>query len=243
MTSVSPQEASAMFVPVKETEILSKMTTNGLQVRYRYTRAPHLYSSSMTAIQLTINNMGQDDLSDVKIGSKSLASGMSMHEFPSIANLPSGVTQTVTIGINFNDSTQSAKFDFVANGRVFTVQLQPIVGELVRAMSVPESVFEQERAKLRGMNEVEVKFDIPSAASDEATIKKRVYETANVMQVPSLESGSLKFAGTTVANKSWVLMNLKHLEGKATLTVNCEKIVIGSMLAKEIRQSLESSMT
>ena len=33
--SPSIQEAAPMFVPIKESELLNKMTTNGLQVLYR----------------------------------------------------------------------------------------------------------------------------------------------------------------------------------------------------------------
>ena len=36
---------------------------------------------------------------------------MSIHEFPAIPILSSGGTSTVTLGINFNDTTQNAKFD------------------------------------------------------------------------------------------------------------------------------------
>ena len=36
---------------------------------------------------------------------------MSIHEFPAIPILSSGGTSTVTLGINFNDTTQTAKFD------------------------------------------------------------------------------------------------------------------------------------
>ena len=82
----------------------------------RYTRTPHLYAASMTSIQLTLKNLGQEVLTDVKVGAKSLSPGMSMHEFASLASLEPDSTQTVTIGINFNDSTQSAKFDLVASG-------------------------------------------------------------------------------------------------------------------------------
>ena len=70
----------------------------------------------MTSIQLTLKNLGQEALADVKIGAKSLSLGMTMHEFASIASLEPDSAQTVTIGINFNDSTQSAKFDLVASG-------------------------------------------------------------------------------------------------------------------------------
>ena len=117
------------------------------------------------------------------MGAKNLSPGMTMHEFSSLASLEPDSSQTVTIGINFNDSTQSAKFDLVASGRVFTVQIQPQIGELIRGVSMPESLFDQEKVKLKGMNQVDTNFDLPSAYSDEAGIKKKIYETANVVQV------------------------------------------------------------
>ena len=43
-----------------------------------------------------------------------------------------------------------------------------------------ESQFDQEKAKLRGMNEMEMKIDIPSQFSDDASLKKKIYESANV---------------------------------------------------------------
>ena len=61
-----------------------------------------------------LNNLGQDDFTEVKIGGKNLAPGMSVHEFPGIASLPAGASQTVSLGINFNDTTQPAKFDLVS---------------------------------------------------------------------------------------------------------------------------------
>ena len=64
--------------------------------------------------QLVLNNLGQDDITDVKIGAKNLGQGMSLHEFPGIATLAQGASQTVSIGINFNDTTQAAKFDLVS---------------------------------------------------------------------------------------------------------------------------------
>jgi AP-3 complex subunit beta len=52
-------------------------------------------------------------MTEVKIGAKNLAPGMSLHEFPGIATLAAGASQIVTLGINFNDTTQPAKFDLV----------------------------------------------------------------------------------------------------------------------------------
>ena len=38
---------------------------------------------------------------------------MSIHEFPAIPILSIGGTSTVALGINFNDTTQTAKFDII----------------------------------------------------------------------------------------------------------------------------------
>ena len=227
-----------MFVPVKETEILSKMSSGGLQVKYRFTRSPHLVSNAMVSIQLSLNNLGQEDLSDLKVGAKMLANGMTMHEFPGVATLAQGTNVSVQIGINFNDTTQPAKFDLIASGRVFSIQIQAPIGELIRAVSMPEASFNQEKSKLKGMNEVDTKFTMPSAIADESGIKNKVYEVDNVLQVPHTEDMAneilLKFAGQTVASKALVLMTLNVKGTEASLSINCEKIVIGNMLAKEI---------
>jgi AP-3 complex subunit beta len=45
-------DAAAMFIPTKSVELLNKMTTGGLQVLYRFTRSPHLYSPAMCDIQV-----------------------------------------------------------------------------------------------------------------------------------------------------------------------------------------------
>ena len=89
---------------------------------FRYTRSPYLYSSSMTNIELSLTNMTDDDLKDVKIGAKNLAPGMSLHEFPGINSIGVGASTNVNLGINFGDTTQTAKFDLIASGRCHSVK-------------------------------------------------------------------------------------------------------------------------
>ena len=51
-------------------------------------------------------------MTDIRIGGRQLASGMTLHEFTSMPTLSSGGgSATVLMGINFNDTTQAAKFD------------------------------------------------------------------------------------------------------------------------------------
>jgi AP-3 complex subunit beta len=114
-------EASAAFIQTKSSVLLSKMMSGGVQIMYRYTRSPHLYSSAMTNIELSLTNLTDNELTDVKIGAKNLAPGMSLHEFPGIATVPVGSTVNANVGINFGDTTQAAKFDLVASGRCHSV--------------------------------------------------------------------------------------------------------------------------
>ena len=143
------RDASPMYIPIKESELLSKMTTGGLQVMYRYTRKPHLFSESMTSIQLTLNNLGQEELCEIKIGSKTLAPGMAMHDFPGLAKLGPGCSQTVNIGINFNDSTQAAKFDLVSSGRVFPISIQAPVGKSLKLQIKNVSMYQFKKLTFR----------------------------------------------------------------------------------------------
>ena len=118
-----------------------------------------------------------------------------------------------------------------------------MVGELLRAVQMPENVFNAEQGKLRGMNETNASVELPSAFSDDASVRKKVYEAVNVLQVPSSEEGEMKFAGQTLTAKSLVLVKLARSGGgdKMDVTINCEKIVVGSMLAKELTRHLQQS--
>ena len=50
----------------------------------------------------------------------------------------------------------------------------------------------------------------------------------------------IRFAAQTLANKSVVLATMKVSPScDAELWINCERMVVGSMLAKEIKQHLE----
>lgn len=59
------------FVPTNPTELVASISSGcHLQVLYRYTRSPHLYSSSMVNIELSFVNTGTEELTDIKISNK-----------------------------------------------------------------------------------------------------------------------------------------------------------------------------
>jgi len=77
-----------------------------------------------------------------------------IHEFAPIEALPVGASESRVLGVDMNDSTQPLQFSVAtASGRSISISLKFPIGEVVRAVSMPESLFDTHKAKLKGMNE------------------------------------------------------------------------------------------
>ena len=87
----------------------------------------------------------------------------------------------------------------------------------------------------------ETSSTISMASLSLTQLQSAITKTANLGQVPTSASNSLSFAGQTLSQKCDVLLKMKYSDDKAEITVNCEKIVIGSMLIKDIKLALSSS--
>lgn len=107
----TPQAASPPYVPDKSHDLLNRITGGGLQVHYKFTRRPHISSEKMLGVELTFKNTSDSPLSNITIGDTRLQSGMSMRDTSGINQLAPGSSSTLTVGINFNDTLQPAKFD------------------------------------------------------------------------------------------------------------------------------------
>ena len=107
-----------MVVPSRKRELLNRITGQGLQASYRFTRRPHPYSASMLAVELEFSNTTDSALGPISVGSPRLPVGMEMKEVGEIPQLPPGNSLSMTVGINFNDSLQLAKFDIRCVGGV-----------------------------------------------------------------------------------------------------------------------------
>jgi len=77
--------------------------------------------------------------------------------------------------------------------------------------------------------------------TDADKLKTVITRTANLGQVASAQEDTYLYTGKTLAHQCDVLVQVKMGDEKATITVNCEKIVIGSMLIKDIKLALSSS--
>jgi len=65
----------------------------------------------MLAVELIFKNTLETNLSGVGVGAARLQSGMTMKTTSGPQLLPAGNSASVTIGIDFNDTLQPAKFD------------------------------------------------------------------------------------------------------------------------------------
>lgn len=241
ITTTSIQPASASFIPMKTTEILNRVSGGGLSILSRFTRSPHLFSPSMVSIELTFTNVGSSELADIRVGQKNLPPGIAMHDFAPIGTLPVGGNLPGTVGVDFNDSTQPITFEILIGERSSKVSLRATVGELIRAVTMPENLFTAEQGKLKGMTEHTTTIPLPINCNNSKAICQRVYEAANVASIPSTDPKVLKFAGQTLSSKSLVLIIIRLLENdQASMSVNCEKMVVGSMLLNEIKSHLRS---
>lgn len=230
----------------KHKELLNKVTGHGLQLSYRFTRAPHLYSSAMCSIELQFQNRSEKELTSIRMGQQQLPSGMQLSEFAPIAQLQPQQVASGILGVDFNDTTHAIDFELISSGGISRVQLKPPVGELVRAVQIGESCHREERSKLRGMNEHQCELrGVQRELLDVTALKQKIYECINVAHTFSSTTGQLHcFAGQTLSSKSLVLLTLQwQTDDALTLLVNCEKMVIGSMVLNELRNALQLSFS
>ncbi|XP_013411486.1 AP-3 complex subunit beta-2 isoform X2 [Lingula anatina] len=237
-TGGSTTVTAPSFIPTKTYELLNRITGGGLSITYRFTRTVSIFSEKMASVELTLTNSSDKPVLNVKIGDKKLQSGMEIFDFPEIGNLGVGATVTATMGINFADTTQPATFDVCTQEKKFSVTVKAPVGEQIQPVNMAENEFDKQQGKLSGMNENSGTVDMATENTDIKTISRRVYEVANVVQVPSMQDNTYKFAGKTLSAGALVLISVKLDGRKAALKVNCEKMVIGSMLLKDLKDSM-----
>ncbi|XP_074490013.1 AP-3 complex subunit beta-2 isoform X7 [Sebastes fasciatus] len=236
---------------LKSYEMLHRITGEGLSVGYCFSRQPFSPDANMVAVQMQFTNSATSDTKSLHMEDVKLQSGMRVKVFPEIELLPAGETATAVMGIDFCDSTQAANFQLCNHTRKFFVSIQPPVGELMRPVFLTENEFKKEQGQLMGMNEITEKLTLDVKCRNEHAIVQRVTTAANLSRVPCGSDKECsppvpppdhpfhRFAGRTVTSGSLVLVTVgTKEEGAGQLTVNCEKMVIGTMLVKDILQAL-----
>uniref|UniRef100_A0A8D2LX39 AP-3 complex subunit beta n=1 Tax=Varanus komodoensis TaxID=61221 RepID=A0A8D2LX39_VARKO len=235
---------SPVFGTVKTFELLHRMTGEGLSVEYYFSRQPFAPDSRMVAVQFQISNNTAADVKSIRVQEPKLLSGMRVQEFKEIESLAPGETISVAMGIDFCDSTQAASFQLCTHTRQFYVSVQPPVGELMAPVFMSENEFKKEQGKLTGMSEITEKLTLPDKCQSDHVIVQQVTTAANV-SLSAVSSSFVglfpphRFAAKTVSSGSLILITLEKKSGNsAQLTINSEKMLIGTMLVKDIIQAL-----
>ncbi|XP_051898504.1 AP-3 complex subunit beta-2 isoform X2 [Pristis pectinata] len=238
-SSLPSEVSSPSLGKVKTYELLHRLTGEGLSVRYHFTRRPFSPDQAMVSVQMQFTNNSEMEIRHLRINEPKLHSGMRMHGFKEIDVLPPGDVALETMGIDFCDSTQAANFQLCSQTRQFYMSIQPPVGELMMPVFMTENSFKKEQGKLLGMNEINEKLTLAEQCQSDQAIVQRVMSTANLGRVPCGQSNEYRFAARTVSGGALVLVTLVTKDGStAQLTVNCEKMVIGTMMAKDIMEAL-----
>uniref|UniRef100_A0A8C4IE58 AP-3 complex subunit beta n=1 Tax=Dicentrarchus labrax TaxID=13489 RepID=A0A8C4IE58_DICLA len=233
-----PTVTTPSFGPVKTYELLHHMTGKGLSAKYHFPRQPCLYEPSMVAVQVILTNSSDHSLEEIHIGERSPA-GLNIHCFNTIERLEPEASVTVSMGIDFSDSTQAANFQLCTKENQFSVSIQPAVGELLMPSTMTEQDFTKEQGKLLGMNETSATITMATANTSSQAISKQVLSVANVGVVSSSQNNFHRFAGRTVSSGALVLVSLELKESSsALLTINTEKSVMASMLLRDLKQAL-----
>ncbi|XP_043254894.1 AP-3 complex subunit beta-2 [Colletes gigas] len=234
------REVSSTFIPLNKSELLNSITGHGLKIEFRFTRSQHLVSAHFVTIELTFSNEGNEPIKEIQMGVKNLPKGMLIHDFTQIPLLEINSNLLSTLGINFNDSTQPANFniDFVIGEETYScpVTVKAPIGEIIRAVMLPESMFTAEKIKLKGMNEHVAKVQY---SGNKTALSQTIIETTNVAVISSSDE-EIRFAAHTLASNSLVLITIKFLGDECLeICVNCEKMVIGSILLNELKSNLK----
>ncbi|XP_057322015.1 AP-3 complex subunit beta-2 [Microplitis mediator] len=233
-------QVSAFFTPTRRSELVNKITGRGLKIESRFTRCQHLVNPVMVSVELTFINETSESITNIRVGNKNLSSGMLIHDFAPISVLQSNMTLSSIIGINYNDSTQPANFNIeytiADETHAPLVQLKAPIGEIIRAVQLSDDMFNVEKDKLKGMNEHSTKINFSVNKKD---LTQKIIEAGN-FAIISNENNTTRFAAHTLTSKSLVLVTVKLLDDQQIeIIVNCEKMVIGSMLLNEIKGYLQ----
>ncbi|XP_066211862.1 AP-3 complex subunit beta-2 isoform X2 [Saccopteryx leptura] len=219
--------------------LLHRVAGEGLAVDYTFSRQPFAGDPHMVSLHIHFSNSSETPIKGLRVGTPKLPAGISIQEFPEIESLAPGESATAIMGINFCDSTQAANFQLCTQTRQFYVSIQPPVGELMAPVFMSENEFKKEQGKLMGMNEITERLMLSDTCRSDHIVVQKVTATANLGRVPCGTSDEYRFAGRTLTSGSLVLLTLDaRPPGPAQLTVNSEKMVIGTMLVKGVVQAL-----
>ncbi|XP_055335329.1 AP-3 complex subunit beta-2-like isoform X2 [Paramacrobiotus metropolitanus] len=230
----------AVLVPNRSSELLSPVVTGGFGITYKFPRRTFLYSAKMVTVELTFTNTSSAPVTDIKIVRKKLPARVEIQEFHEIASLEPNQILHASIGIDFCDTTQNIGLVIGYNGKEMDTTLRPSLGEMVCPIAMTKAQFDTAKGNLSGLNENFASVELSSGLQNKNAITNLVLDTANVGPLPSNDGSAetLLFVGQTISSASPLLISVVTKFPKCTITVNCEKVIVGSMMLKEIKDAV-----
>ncbi|KAM4810416.1 AP-3 complex subunit beta-1 [Rhinophrynus dorsalis] len=227
------------FVPTKTFELIHRMSGKGLAAHYHFPRQPCIFGAQMVSIQITFTNTTDKKIENIHVEEKKMPAGMKLHMFNPIDYLEPEGSITVSMGIDFCDSTQTASFQLCTKEDQFCVSIQPPPGELLLPVTMSETDFKKEQGKLTGMNESSATIAVSPENSTPQIVVQKFVKAANLGVVASGQNNIYRFAAKTVHSGSLMLVTVELKESAtAQLIINTEKTVIGSILLRELKPVL-----
>uniref|UniRef100_A0A8C0FT64 Adaptor related protein complex 3 subunit beta 1 n=1 Tax=Bubo bubo TaxID=30461 RepID=A0A8C0FT64_BUBBB len=227
-------------VPTETHELLHRMSGKGLAAHYHFSRQPGIFGDHMVSVQVTVTNTTDQKIENIHIKEKKLPPGMRVHEFNPIECLEPAESITVSMGIDFCDSTQMASFQLCTKDDHFNVNIQPPVGELLLPVTMSEKDFKKEQGEkyVNNFNK-HIWMRRRLCALQFSSVQQVVVKAANLGVVPSGQDNIHRFAAKTVHSGSLMLVTVELKESStAQLVINTEKTVIGSVLLRELKPVL-----
>eukprot|EP01135_Chromosphaera_perkinsii_P002899 Nk52_evm10s230 gene=Nk52_evmTU10s230 len=227
----------------KPAELLNRMNAKGLSIDYSYRREQGLFPGKMIAVSLVFKNTTSSPIAHIKIGQLFLEKGVELFPFTEIDELAPDQTFETSVGIDFNDTIQPAKFELiVGETNVYKVGIRPVAGELLKPAGCSIDAFQSLKKKLSGMNESSGKAKCEAGAMNERTVRQAVLSKANVGFVGQVGEEYM-FAGLTCSGGTAVLVRVEVPsadETEVSVTVHCDSMSVGSILLKDLKSSFQN---
>jgi hypothetical protein len=248
---------SAEAIPTTTYELVK--VTGKANVVYRF---PRIREGSQTLVEMIVTNETPAEsvslkMKPAKSGDQVFFKGVSSEEGTLAIELNPGEVKLVTVGVDFKESPSQGVeclFDDHISGKI----VAPVGEILVPVLYASEEIFKEEQAKLRGMNEVTSSFTIrpkPGEELSSSSVSRAILKVANLgtNSYPDLDSKAVsRFSGSTLKSNCHVLVQLETQQGEEgagagdgegkvyKLTVNCERMMLGSLLSKHLKDALLS---
>ncbi|XP_063829886.1 AP-3 complex subunit beta-2 [Ostrinia nubilalis] len=223
------------LVPEESVELVPRVVWRGVGAQRRWSRAPHLYSRSMCAVEITFTNSSNQEVTNIRVNKKTLTGSRAIHDFAPIPLLSCGAQATTTMGVDFADSIQPVEFTIVSSVGEVCASITPPVGELMRAVVMSEARWDAEHRKLRGMTECDKKA---AKLEDEESICKKVFETANLAGITTCGE-FLRFAGRMMSSQELVLLSVRTERSCCRVAASCGNMAVAALLAADVAQAMD----